>query len=226
MNPTTRILTQSHCTAMVAVDSIDPIVQRVQALLAHGRRISVARGYVDSDAPNKVVAGLKVDEVRVTRTDSGGGIGVHLKPTREGFGLRAYPGDPATEREAWDRFHLNDRGDLVRVTFTGGLPDDGPHRDDQLVIRRWTPGCGRCEEIVVAFDPGPDRQQIREDMARHLWVADGGDPALWDKLADAAWGLAGYNGSTGSDLKMDGGERRQKFLDAADQVLAVAWREV
>lgn len=218
-----RILTERHVTTMAALDTMPHIAARIRNLLSHGRRITITRRYTHLDGPPEVTAGLTVDEVCDWR--GGNGIGVHLKPgLTAGFSVSAHPGENDTEAGEWKRYHAAEsvsddwfkrRRDMTRLDITGGLPGDGPARDDLLVIRAWNRD-GVCDERVVAFDYGPDRQQIREDMARHLWVSDGGDPALWDKLTDRAWGVGGMSDEVGE---------RDKFLTAADQVLAIAWRE-
>ncbi|MFI1194118.1 hypothetical protein ACH4T9_12785 [Micromonospora sp. NPDC020750] len=221
-----RILTQRHLHAMVALDTAGHITERVRNLLAHGRRITLTDRFTYVNDPPKVTAGLTVEQVRPWSSDQGKGLDVRLKPgLLAGFGFAAYAAENVTEAEEWKRFHAGKhvgdrwderRRDMTEVTITGGLPGDGPARDDQLVIRAYNRD-GVCTERVVAFDYGPDRQQIREDVARHMWVADGRDAQVWDKLTDAAWGVGGG--------KPDGVGERDRFLAAADQVLAIAWRE-
>ncbi|MER7331737.1 MULTISPECIES: hypothetical protein [unclassified Micromonospora] len=226
MNPTDRILHERYLHAMVALDTVDAIAERVRNLSSHGRRITVTDRFTYVDRPPKVTAGLTVDRLDPWANDRGKGLRVLLKPgLMTGFGFAAYTGENDTEKGEWKKFHAGKsvsdrwderRRDVTEVEMIGGLPGDGPARDDQLVIRAWNRD-GVCTENVIAFDYGPDRQQIREDVAKHLWVADGADPELWDKLADMAWGIGG--------AKVDGSEQREKFLAAADQVLAIAWRD-
>lgn len=190
-----RILTQRHCTAMAATDSIHHISQRVQNLLAAGRRITIADRYTHTEGPPDVAAGLTVEEMRPGKK---GGIGVHLKPgIRYGFGIHAVTEE--TESEAWDRYHRNDRANLIRVDITGGLPGDSPVPDDRLVIRRWISD-GVCRETVVAFDCGPRDAQDRaarwlyshvlgdqhRDERQKAWdhgKVHSDDVALWEKRA-------------------------------------------
>ena len=193
-----RILSMRHVTAMAALDTMPHLTARVRNLLTHGRRMTVTQRYTYVDQPPEVTAGLTLD----TQARDGGIVeganpgeyhhfGVHLRPgIMAGFGFSAYVNDGnATEAEAWKRYHagksMSDvwsdrRRDMTQVDITGGLPGDGPARDDLLVIRHWNRD-GVCEERVVAFDYGPDQQQ-RDDLARHLWVADGGSPDRWDSF--------------------------------------------
>ncbi|MEU3452222.1 hypothetical protein ABZ671_01065 [Micromonospora sp. NPDC006766] len=228
MSPTDRILRERHLHAMVALDTIDPIAERVRNLLSHGRRITLTDRLTYVDSPPKVAAGLTVHRIDPWSSDRGKGLVVRLKPGNmllTGFGFAAHAGENDTERDERRRFHAGKsiadrwderRRDMTAVTITGGLPGDGPARDDQLVIRAWNRD-GVCTENVIAFDYGPDQQQIREDAAKALWVRDGRDPAAWDKLADSAWVLT--DGGRGQEWAAD----RNRYLDAVDQVLAIAY---
>jgi hypothetical protein len=151
--------------------------------------------------------GLTVGEVKVWKRDDSAGIGVHLRPGLEGFGINAYSGEADTEKEAWARFHADTNTpkklrDLTEVTINGGMTGDGPARDDLLVIREWNTH-GVCDERVIGFDYGPDRQRQQETLARHLWIADAGDPGKWDAL--------GYTDD----------ELRAPFYRRADEMLVV-----
>lgn len=158
-----RVLRQRDLHAMVALDTIDMIAERVTNLLSHGRRMTTVRRCTYVGSPPTVTAGLTLDGEPKTWKGTGGvGFGVQLKPgIMSGFGFSCYGSDGnATEKEAWARFHAAEsisddpfkrRRDMTEVQINGGLPGDGPARDDQLVIRHWD-GDGVCEEVVVAFD--------------------------------------------------------------------------
>lgn len=190
-----RILTQRHCTAMAALDSMPHIATRVRNLLSHGRRITTTQRYTYVDSPPDVTPGLTVDRIRSWTDERGAGIEVTLKPgLLVGFGLSAYESDGnGTEAEAWKRYHAGKdatdhwgkRRDMTEVTINGGLPGDGPARDDLLVIRYWNSD-GVCNERVIAFDYGPNQDEIRDRLARHLFVT-ALDPDLHD-AGEVVWG--------------------------------------
>lgn len=155
-----NLRTQRHTQAMVALDNFDAIAERVQQLLADGRRISIARRYLHTDSPVELKVGLTLDPdghgggVHVRRDESSGWIGVSLKPgLTEGFGFGAYSGEADTESAVWALFHQGAeyRRNMTQVIFTGGLPGWGPMLDDQLVIRRYNT-YGVCAEKTIGFD--------------------------------------------------------------------------
>lgn len=159
-----RIRSQRHVTAMVALDTVDLLAERVQQLLSHGRRVTMTRRYTYLDHAPEVLVGLHLaEEPKVWHRDDGAGFGVRLGPDLlAGFGFSAYGYEgSATEAEAWKRYHAGTEGggpferrrDMVYVTINGGLAGDGPARDDLLVIRAYN-GDGVCDERVVAFDTG------------------------------------------------------------------------
>lgn len=179
-----RILSHYDFDAIVALDSAELIATRVQNLLAADRRMTLCRRWVDRDTAPTVVAGLTVDETRRWKKDSAVGIGVHLGPGINGFSVAAYAGiDPDTEADGWRRYHSGEkRTDLTEVRISGGLPNSGPNRDDQIRIRRWNQN-GVCEEIIVAFDLGPVGR--RDRAATHLYDEHRGatdqDGWLWSQ---------------------------------------------
>ncbi len=183
-----RILAERHVTCMAALDTMPHIVTRVQNLLAHGRRITTTQRYTYVDQPPEVTAGLTVDRVAPwTQKNGNAGIAVHLSPgLTAGFGVGAYAGENDTEAGEWKKYHAAEpisdnpfkrRRDMTQVTITGGLPGDGPARDDQLIIRAWN-SSGVCNEQVIAFDCGP--RDAQERLARHLYVTGGGSTEAWD----------------------------------------------
>jgi hypothetical protein len=208
-----RILRERHITCMAALDTMPHIVTRVQNLLAHGRRITTTQRYTYVDQPPEVTAGLTVDRVNPwTQKNGNTGIAVHLNPgLTAGFGVGAYAGENDTEAGEWKKYHaaasISDdpfkrRRDMTRVTITGGLPDDGPARDDQLIIRAWNRD-GVCQETVVAFDCGP--RDARDRLARWLYLQASGT----DRDTTAYWDTAQVSDGT-----------RQRYYDQADAALA------
>ncbi len=150
-----RIMTQrSNLHAMVALDTVEALAARVVNLLSHGRRITLARRYVDRNGTPDVYAGLTPSqEPNVWNRNGSAGFGVRLdQPGRlHAFGFSAQAGVNDAEESEWKRYRAGDYVDMTMVEVTGGLPGDGPARDDQLVIQHWNSN-GVCEEIVVAFD--------------------------------------------------------------------------
>lgn len=159
-----RIRTQRHVTAMVALDTVGLLAERVTNLLSHDRRIAMTRRSTWADSPPEVLVGLTVDGQPRLWTGSGGrGIEVRLKPgSLAGFGFAAYPGEADTEAAVWLRYHAakgadddvsTRRRDMIHVVINGGMRHDGPARDDRIVIRSWNRD-GACTEQVIAFDTG------------------------------------------------------------------------
>jgi len=188
-----RLRTRREATAMVALDTIDVLAERVTNLLAHGRRMTLARRYTYVDSPPNVTTGLILDgEPRAWKQEGGAGFGVHLKPgLLNGFGFSCYAHDGnATEKEAFARYHagksMSDdpfarRRDMTEVRIVGGLPGDGPARDDEVVIRHWKAD-GVCDERVVAFDYDTGRHndliKVRDELREHM--ANIKDQQPWD----------------------------------------------
>lgn len=166
-----RIRTERHVEAMVALDTMDLLVTRVKNLLSHGRRIAMAHRYTYCDSAPDLYAGLTVDASAYRDGFTSGGsadgrhFGVALSPGLHGFGFSAYAGDGNdTEAQAWRRYHakvadsgdpFERRRDMTLIRLVGGLDNDGPARDDLIVIRAWNQH-GVCDERVIAFDRGGD----------------------------------------------------------------------
>lgn len=214
-----RILTQRELSCMAAVDTMPHITTRIRNLLAHGRRITVTRRYTYVNDPPEVTAGLTMDEIRTWANERGAGIGVYLKPgLLAGFGVSAHAGENDTEQREWKRYHVAEatsddhfkrRRDMTRIDVTGGLPGNGPARDDQIVIRHWNRD-GVCDERVIAFDYG--LVDARTRIARRLFVTT--HPTLAHREAEDEWDFGKPNPesveakyATADDLlaAMDGG---------------------
>lgn len=160
-----RIRTQRHITAMAALDTVELLADRVRQLLSHGRRMAMSRRYTWVNQPPEVHAGLVVaGEPKLWRQHDGVGFHVPLGPELlASFGFAAYGHEgSATQAEAWKRYHagkaeadsfFDRRRDMTYVEIVGGLPGDGPARDDLIVIRPWNRD-GVCDERVIAFDTG------------------------------------------------------------------------
>ncbi|QKW15421.1 hypothetical protein [Verrucosispora sp. NA02020] len=171
-------------TCMAALDTMPHLVARVRNLLGHGRRMTVTQRYTYVDQPPEVTTGLTLDTearsggIHESIRDDSHHLGVNLRPgLMSGFSLSAYASDGnRTEAEAWKRYHaaesisgdpLKRRRHMTRIDITGGLPGDGPARDDKLIISAWNDD-GVCDERVVVFDGGP--RDGRERAARWLWA--------------------------------------------------------
>lgn len=61
----------------------------------------------------------------------------------------------------------------------------------------------------------------RERLARHLFLADAGNPETWDGLAAGSASLAAYNTASGSRIRMEGADVLARFYAEADAILAV-----
>jgi hypothetical protein len=162
-----RIRNQYNVTAAVALDTVDPLAERVRNLLAAGRRMTLVRRYVDHHGSPEVTPGLVLDgEPRRHGNYGGAGFSVRLKPGIQGFGFSAYASDGnATEAEVWKRYHAAKDGDhwsrrrnITIVEVDGGMDNSGPGRSDRLTITHWNEH-GVAEEIVVAFDYGPNEER-------------------------------------------------------------------
>lgn len=159
-----RVLRERTVTCLAATDTIAAITLRVRNLLAAERRITIVDRYTHTEGTPDVYTGLTVEEIR---TGKEGGIGVHLKPDRHGFGIHPTFGFGETEAELWDLYHREQREHLTRVDLRGGLPGDHPAGDDRLVIRHWISD-RVCREWVVVFDDAPDIRQEVENLTYWL----------------------------------------------------------
>lgn len=155
---TNRITTDHDIVAMVALDTIQPLAERITRLLSHGRRIAIAHRHATylNDAP-EVHAGLTIAR-NPKLWDRDGSSGFHVALTGDsnslvaGFGFSAYPGENCdTEDEVWRRYHGDRRRNMTEVRITGGTEGFGPGRSDRIMIRRWNEN-GVCDETVIAFD--------------------------------------------------------------------------
>lgn len=158
---------RENLSVMVALDTIELLADRVVKLLGDKRRMTIARRYLDGNAPVELLTGLTLrEEPQRRRQEHGSGFHVYLDPgLLTGFGFSAYAGENDTERESWARWHAGERAHLTSVIVTGGLANDGPSRSDLLVVRSWN-GSRVCTETVVGFD------YETGDKARALAEAD------------------------------------------------------
>lgn len=214
-----RILTQRDLSCMVAVDTMPHITTRIRNLLSHGRRITATQRYTYVNDPPKVTAGLTVDDIQVWSNERGAGVGVHLKPgALAGFGASAHAGENDTEKQEWKRYHtgyavsddhFKRRRDMTRIDLTGGLPGDGPARDDLIVIRHWTSD-GVCDERVIAFDGGPRDGEYR--AGRWLYGMALGPAHMEDRLQEWDLGKA-----SDADVKLWSGRAAELLAAVADE---------
>ncbi len=174
-----RFLSQRDARGMAAPDTIDHIVTRVQALLSHGRRMTLVRRITwQNDTAPEVYAGLtvaKLDKpINVWKNDTDAGVSVQLEPGLHSFGIATGSAWDTTEKAAWARYHREKADErykgperFTEVIFRGGLPNDGPARDDQLTINAWN-SAGVCVQTVVGFDY--DGEQPRRDDKVAAWL--------------------------------------------------------
>lgn len=149
---------RSYVQALVASDTFALLADRVERMLSHGRRISIATRGFHLGGDMEVKAGLTVDRIERRAGTGFCAFHVHLGPDlATGFGFSVPTGDDAlTEQQAWARFYTAEtRYNQTRLIMKGGLADDGPARDDQITLDRWNSE-GYRRQTVVVFDYGPD----------------------------------------------------------------------
>lgn len=130
--------------ALVGVDTFDPIVERVQALLSHDRRIVSIERYVNKTGADNldIHTGLRLDseygdpfEVR-TWSDGGKSFTAHLAPGITGIGFATR----GARTEAQMRAVYGQAGEVYDQPVTrirlDGWPND-PSRDDRIDIEHW-----------------------------------------------------------------------------------------
>lgn len=169
---------EQDAEAMVAADSFDTIVARVQRMVTAGRGMVVAvREFTYLDRSPVLHSGLHLDtaahkggflasdqddcvalNVRLTN----GGYGYH-DTLWFGFSVRTFQhSGNETEAQAWKRYEsapnggsdrLARRSDMTHIAFTGGLPGYRYQHTDRIVITDWN-GDGVATEMVLGFEPG------------------------------------------------------------------------
>ncbi len=228
-----RILAdRDHCVAMVAADSIDALTTRVMNLLAHRRRITLVSRYThDTNGIPDVPVGLSLFEPPKpwkhhdpddAGTVTAAGLTVKLTPGIHGFGFAWYAADGyTTEAEArrpWCAAPEDNRCNFTEITITGGLPGDGPARDDRVVIRRWNSN-SVCLETVVRFDYDA-RGLPDDDAVDHL--THGLRAALRDTFGDLD--ITTEAGSLRDrDLTELAGHLRTYLADAGVHLTRINW---
>lgn len=161
------ILREQDVEMMVAADSFEPLVARIEAMVRAGRRMVLAV---------RVYGGLTLDVGARGRgvwcdVRSGKDVwccavltgGVESVDSRIGlsFGADVYPGSGnETAAQAWQRYHSHQaiaashferRRDMTHVEISGGLPGRRYRREDQIVISDWNRD-GVCTERTLGFD--------------------------------------------------------------------------
>ncbi len=175
----TRFRRQRDARGMATPDTIEDIIARVQALLSHDRRMTVVRRITwQNDTAPEVFPGLTLANddraVNTWKNDTDAGISVLLEPGIHSFGLSTSSAWDATEEAAWARYH-REKADgrykgpenFTEVIFRGGLPNDGPARDDQLTINAWNSN-GVCIQTVIGFDYDGERPRRDDKVAAWL----------------------------------------------------------
>ncbi len=174
-----RSLTSDHeAEAMVAADSFDPIVYRLQRMVTAGRGMVLAvRECTYLGRPPVLYGGL-----RLSTESYGGGfrhqannsrVSCHIVLTNGGdryddvqaFGFYTdifqYSGNE-TEAGAWKQYqeheaehsdHFKRRRDMTHVAFVGGLAGWKWQSTDRVVITEWN-GDGVATERTLGFEPG------------------------------------------------------------------------
>ncbi len=183
-----HLRTARFISAVVALDTVELLAERVTNLLSHGRRISITHRHTHTDAAPELKVGMVLTGPPELRHHTDGGIGltVRLRPgLMEGFGFAAYPGEWDTEAQARqqgrDRLEPDRWRNVTQVDIDGGLPGGGPARSDRLVIRRWNES-GVCAEQVIGFDYEtsqlPELAKVHDELRAHLTNLGGRQP--WD----------------------------------------------
>lgn len=191
-----RIARDRRIQAACALDTLPLLAERVRGLLSWGRRISVARRYLDG-GETELKVGLTVDTEQGDRAIHLGGsaekgwhFGVHLAPGINGFGFSAYPYEAPSEAEVWRRYRAGERRDITIVELAGSSANDsGPSHDEYLRIEDWNQhGVGQA--WVIGFDTNAyyGAWKIRHDRG---YEAGGGNAAPLATAYCREWVLEG-----------------------------------
>jgi len=155
-NRAKHIRSSRYVQVAIAHDSLPPVAERVKGMLWWGRRMSVARRYVDG-GPMTILTGqtLMKSARRVTEHYSTRRVhlGVSFEQFAQGFSISwtAGHGD-GTEEGEWKRWHAGDQESIEIVELLGSGPKDGgPQGDEYLRITRYNQH-KYGEEILVGFD--------------------------------------------------------------------------
>lgn len=171
------LASEQETEVMVAGDSFDPIVERLQRMVTAGRGMVIAlREFTYLGRPPILHSGLNLDTahqggftagrgdnyVACTVRLTNGGSGYH-DTSWFGFNERTYQySGNETEVEAWKRYmdhkieaesHFARRRDMTHIGFTGGLPGWKWQHTDRIVITDWNSD-GVATERVLGFEPG------------------------------------------------------------------------
>lgn len=145
-------------TALVAADTYQDLAVRVANLFGHHRHIAMGESIIYSDGVRDGRPELRTGLTLLrpvelwNRSNGSRGITVALQPDLRsiGFSIGDDTPDEATLRERFDR---GDCAGLTQIKIRGGMPGDGPTRDDALTICQWNER-GVCREYVIGFDYG------------------------------------------------------------------------
>ncbi|WP_250029742.1 hypothetical protein [Paractinoplanes maris] len=173
----TAVDREHEAEAMVAADSFDSIVERIQRMVTAGRGMVLAvREFTYLGEPPVLYAGMRLDadahgggfrsgrhgervRCEATLTNGGGYDGTRWF----GFGVDVYPySGNETEAGAWKRYETSTDGgadrqarrrDMTHIGFIGGLPSWKWQNTDRIVITEYN-GDGVATERVLGFEPG------------------------------------------------------------------------
>lgn len=172
------VTSEQEAEAMVAADSFEPIVERIQRMVCAGRPMVLAvRECTYTGRPPVLHAGLRLD------TEAFGGgfrwfeddkhVSCHVVLTNGGsriddtqpfgFWVSTYENSGnESEAGAWERYRKSPDGgpdrharrrDMTHVSFVGGLPGWRWQNTDRIVITAWN-GDGVACERSLGFEPG------------------------------------------------------------------------
>jgi hypothetical protein len=172
------VASEQEAEAMVAADSFDAIVERLQRMVTAGRGMILAvREFTYLGRPPVLYGGLRLDTeahgggLQVDRRDNSHvSCTVRLTNGSGGFhdtcwfgfleDVYQYSGNES-EDIAWQRYqdheaehedHFKRRRDMTHVAFTGGLPGWKYQHGDQIVITEWNKD-GVATERTLGFEP-------------------------------------------------------------------------
>lgn len=177
MKTTAERLTSRSATVFVAMDSFDPLVERIVGIVrgdteaggtpASGRLMTVMRSYPNQPGHTSVHTSLCLDPearsggiaVQSYADPVGRSLHFDLRPGIHGFGFSCYAREAETEAQVAKRFHANrqDVRNLTVVRFDGWAGQ--PCREDTITIEHWNDhGVLMRTEVFFEAEPWERRQ--------------------------------------------------------------------